>query len=126
MDTTELLTLNVGRYNPLLGESYAEIAAKSRSMHKSQGFGSSGSRGDQIEYLKQWGGERSKEVFGGIDTSWGRVEDSESVAFYINKAIESYDEKKPESIVAPLLAARQELDKLDDEFWKENKKLLKC
>ena len=31
--------LDVGGYNPLLGASYGEIAADSRSMHKSQGFG---------------------------------------------------------------------------------------
>ena len=33
------IKLDVGGYNPLLGESYGEIAADSRSMHKSQGFG---------------------------------------------------------------------------------------
>src|SRR5678809_328222 len=31
--------LDVGGYNPLLGKSYGEIAAESRSQHKSQGFG---------------------------------------------------------------------------------------
>ena len=37
--------LDVGGFNPLLGESYGEIAADSRSMHKSQGFGVARSRG---------------------------------------------------------------------------------
>jgi LmbE family N-acetylglucosaminyl deacetylase len=36
---TETLRVNVGEYNPALGESYSEIAAESRSQHKSQGFG---------------------------------------------------------------------------------------
>ncbi|MEP6904489.1 MAG: PIG-L family deacetylase [Gemmatimonadales bacterium] len=31
--------INVGEYNPTLGKSYQEIAAESRSKHKSQGFG---------------------------------------------------------------------------------------
>lgn len=31
--------VNVGEYNPALGKSYQEIAAESRSKHKSQGFG---------------------------------------------------------------------------------------
>jgi LmbE family N-acetylglucosaminyl deacetylase len=31
--------LDVGGYSPLLGRSYGEIAAESRSQHKSQGFG---------------------------------------------------------------------------------------
>jgi len=34
------LKIDVGVFNPLLGKSYGEIAADSRSMHKSQGFGS--------------------------------------------------------------------------------------
>ena len=33
------LTLNVGGYDDLLGETYPEIAARSRSQHKSQGMG---------------------------------------------------------------------------------------
>src|SRR5688572_19375711 len=36
-DTT--IRVNVGEYNAKLGKSYAEIAAESRSQHKSQGFG---------------------------------------------------------------------------------------
>ena len=34
------LKFDVGVFNPLLGKSYGEIAAESRSFHKSQGFGS--------------------------------------------------------------------------------------
>lgn len=120
-DTTKLIKLNVGGYNPKLGESYTEIAAKSRSMHKSQGFGSSGSRGDQIEYLQQWGGEEGTEVFDGIDTSWDRVNGAKEVAFYINKAIQAYDETNPSKIIAPLMGARNALDQIEDEFWKEIK-----
>src|SRR5438093_4214873 len=33
------LRLDIGTYNPLLGRAYTEIAAESRSQHKSQGFG---------------------------------------------------------------------------------------
>lgn len=33
------IRVNVGEYNSKLGKSYAEIAAESRSQHKSQGFG---------------------------------------------------------------------------------------
>ncbi|MGB3464451.1 MAG: PIG-L family deacetylase, partial [Cyclobacteriaceae bacterium] len=57
MDTTQFKKVDVGAYNPLLGLSYTEIASLSRSMHKSQGFGSTGSRGKEIEYLKQLEGE---------------------------------------------------------------------
>ena len=33
------IQVDIGAYNPLLGKSYNEIAAESRSQHKSQGFG---------------------------------------------------------------------------------------
>jgi LmbE family N-acetylglucosaminyl deacetylase len=36
---TSTIRVNVGEFNPALGKSYAEIAAESRSQHKSQGFG---------------------------------------------------------------------------------------
>ncbi|HEY4394911.1 MAG TPA: PIG-L family deacetylase, partial [Polyangia bacterium] len=44
--------LDVNAYNPLLGESYGEMAADSRSMHKSQGFGVARNRAPIVEYFK--------------------------------------------------------------------------
>lgn len=120
-DTTGLTSINMGIYNPMIGSSYGEIAARSRSMHKSQGFGSSGSRGDQVEYLKQWGGAGTKYPFDDIDTSWGRVAGSEGVEFYINKAIAEYDVTNPAKITEYLVLARQELQKVKDDFWREVK-----
>ena len=39
-DLSSFLKVDVGAYRPHLGVSYGELAATSRSMHKSQGFGS--------------------------------------------------------------------------------------
>src|SRR5438309_760604 len=47
---------DVGGYNAILGKSYGEIAADSRSQHKSQGFGVPRSRGEAMEYFKTTGG----------------------------------------------------------------------
>src|SRR5438270_10004044 len=47
---------DVGGYNPVIGKSYGEIAADSRSQHKSQGFGVPRSRGEAMEYFKMTGG----------------------------------------------------------------------
>jgi LmbE family N-acetylglucosaminyl deacetylase len=52
-----LVKVDVGGYNPLLGESYPELAARSRSMHRSQGFGSGGQRGEVLEYLEPVAGD---------------------------------------------------------------------
>ena len=51
-DMSKFIKLDVGGYNALLGKSYGEIAAESRSMHKSQGFGSAAQRGEYFEYFK--------------------------------------------------------------------------
>jgi LmbE family N-acetylglucosaminyl deacetylase len=65
------IKLDVGVYNPLLGAGYGEIAANSRSNHKSQGFGSARGRGSSIEYFKQLKGDSvSSDVFENIDVSW--------------------------------------------------------
>lgn len=47
------LRLNVGEYNSKLGKSYAEIAAESRSQHKSQGFGSLQRKGPVWDQLRR-------------------------------------------------------------------------
>ncbi len=68
-------SVDVGGYDPLLGLSYTEIAGRSRSMHKSQGFGAAETRGESLEYLKLIKGDRpkTKDIFEGIDMTWGRV-----------------------------------------------------
>ena len=74
-DPTGLILLEAGGYQPLLGKSYAEIDAASRTMHKSQGFGVSIERGEQKEYFKFLEGKpvEGGDLFSGIDTTWGRV-----------------------------------------------------
>ena len=63
--------LDVGAFNPVLGKSYGELAAQSRSQHKSQGFGVAASRGEAFEYFKTSGGpEPVNDLFDDITTSW--------------------------------------------------------
>src|SRR6187551_2021628 len=47
------LRINVGEYNKKLGKSYAEIAAESRSQHRSQGFGTLVRRGVVWDLLRR-------------------------------------------------------------------------
>nr|WP_276499340.1 PIG-L family deacetylase [Pontibacter litorisediminis] len=118
----ELLKIDVGGYNPLLGASYGEMAARSRSMHKSQGFGASAARGTSIEYLQHTAGEKAQqELFEGINTTWGRVKGGGKVQQVIQKAIDDFNPAKPAAVVPELLAARKELQKLPDGFWKQTK-----
>ncbi|HUF26039.1 MAG TPA: PIG-L family deacetylase [Gemmatimonadaceae bacterium] len=70
---------DVGEYDPLMGRSYAELAAESRSQHRSQGFGTLARRGVVMNYLRLEasratvvdGAEES--VFDGIETGWARL-----------------------------------------------------
>lgn len=75
------LRFNVGEFSPLLGKSYAEIAALSRSQHKSQAFGSIARRGVrwsalQLEHTRATtsanGNGTERRVFDGVDTTWSR------------------------------------------------------
>src|SRR6185295_714136 len=43
--------IDLGSFNELLGRSYGEIAADSRSQHKSQGFGVAQRRGTFLNYF---------------------------------------------------------------------------
>ncbi|MES2559620.1 MAG: PIG-L family deacetylase [Bacteroidota bacterium] len=97
-DMSKLLKLDVGVYNPLLGKSYGEIAAESRSMHKSQGFGSARQRGEQLEYFKPIKGDTAglKDIFDGIDFTWNRVKGSEKVGKMITETIKNYKIEHPE------------------------------
>src|SRR5690606_23942795 len=82
-----LIKIDIGEYNPLLGKSYAEISAESRTMHKSQGFGSSGRRGEIINHLKFLDGDPvEKNFFEGIDFSWNRVENSDKISRLLTEA----------------------------------------
>jgi LmbE family N-acetylglucosaminyl deacetylase len=122
MDTSALTTLDLGTYNPLLGKSYPEIAALSRSMHKSQGFGSTGSRGIQVEYFDYVAGSRPvSDPFEAIDDSWNRVKGGEKIAYHIQNAINSYMMENPALIVGDLIKAYNELNSLEDIFWKNKK-----
>ncbi len=122
-DTVGLNKINVGAFSPFLGKSFTEISAQSRSMHKSQGFGTSGSRGNEMEYFTKL--DRSpmttSEVFEGIDISWNRVSNSEQVQYFIDEANKNYDPARPHLILDDLLAARKALIKLPDQYWKEVK-----
>lgn len=100
-------TVDVGGYDPLLGLSYTEIAGRSRSMHKSQGFGAAETRGEMLEYLKFIKGDRpkTKDIFEGIDMTWNRV-DRADIQSSITELIDTYEPMDPSASIERLLALR--------------------
>ncbi len=124
-DKSTMMEVNIGTFYPELGLSNNEIAATSRSMHKSQGFGSTGSRGDESEYLQLINGEMPKDpnnIFDGIDTSWNRVAGGKEIGEILSRVQRNYDFKNPSASVPELLKARKLILKLNNDHWKEIKK----
>ncbi|MCE7925885.1 MAG: PIG-L family deacetylase [Haliscomenobacteraceae bacterium CHB4] len=124
VDKSNLYALDLGTYIPLKGKSNGEIAAESRSMHRCQGFGSMGSRGESLEWLDFVKGERppSQDIFEGINTTWTRVEGGEPIGKLISKIDRNFRSDNPAASVPDLLSAMQMMKALPDGFWK-NKKL---
>lgn len=120
-DKSNLANLSTGTFYQSLGKSNQEIAALSRSRHQSQGFGTSGVRGDDVEYLEFIKGEKPADktnLFEGIDTSWNRVEGGKAVGILISKIDSEYDFKNPSASIADLVKAYSMIQNLKNEHWK--------
>ena len=123
-DKTNLANLSTGVYYQSLGKSNQEIAALSRSRHQSQGFGTSGARGDDMEYLEFIKGEKpsvSTNLFEGIDTSWNRVEGGKPIGILISNIAKNYDFINPSASISDLVKAYQMIQNLKNDHWKEVK-----
>lgn len=123
-DKSLFVSQNTGVYYPYLGEGNSEIGARARSMHKCQGFGSTGSRGDAIEYLELVKGDlppSQMDILEGINTSWSRLKGGDKVEKLVSQLIQSYDFRHPEKSVPQLAAIYKAIDQIEDTFWKKIK-----
>ena len=115
-DSPGNVKFNVGEYNPLFGRSYAELAAMSRSQHRSQGMGMILPVGVLWDGLtldtSRVGLTRATDdaLFAGIDTTWGRLANLpprlrpylDSMLVAIGSAQRAFDAAHPRAMV-PLL-----------------------
>jgi len=91
-----------------LGKGYGEIAAESRSNHRSQGFGSSRQRGSAIEYFSPVAGEKAKsDLFEGIDFTLNRNPGMSEIQKLLNDINATYQVSNPAASVAKLLKLRE-------------------
>lgn len=98
------LKIDVGLYNPMVGKSYGEIAAISRTNHKSQGFGSTLQRGEAFEFFTHVAGEPAKSsIFDGINTS---IND-QNIQSILTEIQQKFDVKQPELILSNLLKLKK-------------------
>ncbi len=122
-DPTGLTVLEAGGYNSLLGKAYTEIAAASISMHKSQGVGGLPRRGARKEYFKPLKGQpMTSSLFEGVDTSWSRLANSESIAAEIGQIISKFNPADPAASVPELLNLRKAMSGIQDVSWIAEKK----
>jgi LmbE family N-acetylglucosaminyl deacetylase len=112
---TDGVAFDLGAYHPLLGRSFTEIAALSRSMHKSQGFGSAGSRGSVVTRFEHRLGEEAKDdLFDGVDTGWSRLPGGAAVGELLREAADRFEPTDPVAVVPLLLEAEALLVRLAD------------
>lgn len=123
-DKTNMYAIDAGVYYPTLGLSNTEIAALSRSQHKSQGFGNTGSRGENLNYLEFLKGDRPSDknnIFADINTTWSRVENGAAIGKILAEVIANYNFKKPATSLPQLLEAYKLIDGLTNGHWKKTK-----
>jgi LmbE family N-acetylglucosaminyl deacetylase len=123
-DKTNLVNLKIGTYYQTMGKSNQEIAALSRSRHQSQGFGSTGTRGEEDEYLEFLKGEMLNDktnLFEGIDTTWNRLKGGKAIGDILYAVEKNFDFKNPAASVADLVKAYSLIQELEDQHWKSVK-----
>ena len=123
-DKTNLIAMQTGVYYPNIGKSNQEIAALSRSSHQSQGFGSTGTRGEETEYLEFLNGERvptNGSLFDGIDTSWNRVKGGKAIGELLTLISKEFNHNNPSASIPKLVKAYQMMLQLDENHWSKQK-----
>jgi LmbE family N-acetylglucosaminyl deacetylase len=114
--------INVGTYNPVLGKGYGEIAAESRSNHKTQGFGTAKQRGDSYEYFKTILGDAPQtDLMDGVNTTWKRVRDGESIGAAIGIINRDFNAEAPERSVPAMIQVLSRVEKISDVYWRTQK-----
>lgn len=122
-DKSDMVGIDVGSYYPHKGFSNTEIAAQSRSMHKSQGFGATPTRGSEMEYLKILKGPKpdNGDLFEGINTTWSRIKGGETIQPLYDQILLDFDPNHPNQSVPQLVELYQKLEMLPDGHWKSIK-----
>ena len=127
-DLSDFIKLDVNAYNPLLGVSIGELAAESRSLHESQGFGVARSRGPIVEYFKLLAESdppaAEDSVLGGLDFSWSRFHGSSgssALRALVEHARRTFVPAAPHKLIPLLVQIDQALDGVADAGWRARK-----
>jgi LmbE family N-acetylglucosaminyl deacetylase len=116
------LKIDVGGYNAILGKSYGELAAESRTNHKSQGAALTPGRGQALEYFSLVAGTPAHtDPMDDVVVSWSRVEGGEKIQVLIDQLIQGYSLGEPQKSVPGLVNVYQQIAALKDGYWRTQK-----
>ena len=123
-DKSNHVIIDANVFYPILGKSNGEIAAFSRSQHKCQGFGATGIRGSENEYLELIKGDLpkgQKDVFEGINTSWTRIAEGKAIGGILEKIEKNFNFTNPSVHLKELTQAYLLIQKIKDDYWRIQK-----
>ncbi len=123
----EMLHLAIDGEDPVTGASFAVLAAKSRSMHRTQGFANfsvaSAGSGPHTEAFKVLAGEPARvDIMDGVDTTWARVPGGAEIGVLAAEAGRRFNPNDPAGSVPALLEIKAKLARLPADPLVEEKR----
>jgi LmbE family N-acetylglucosaminyl deacetylase len=105
------VSMDISGNDPVTGMSFGELAARSRAMHKTQGFGNFNggggggrSRAESFQLLD--GDPASHDIKDGIDTTWNRIPGGADIGTLAGEIITNFNAQDPAASVPALLKLR--------------------
>ncbi len=114
--------VQIGNYLPSIGQSTGELAAYSRSQHKSQGFGFAVDHGKSTEYFQTLAGSTPKNsIDEGVMDHWQNSVAGADIERMIHLIIQNFQVEKPYLSIPDLIQVRRALNKLGDTYLQAKK-----
>jgi LmbE family N-acetylglucosaminyl deacetylase len=124
------LKLAIDGTDPVTGAPFGVLAAKSRSMHRTQGFANfsvaSAGSGPRVESFQSLDGQpMGADIMDGVDTTWGRMPGGAEIGRMADAAVSGFDPKDPSASVPALIELKKRVASLAaDPVVDEKRRLL--
>jgi LmbE family N-acetylglucosaminyl deacetylase len=120
----QAVKIDIGGNDSVTGESFSAIASRSRSMHKTQGFGNFGAGGGRANvqtFVLLAGEPATNDIMDGVDLTWSRVAGGGEVGKLVDQAIADFKTNDVSASVPALLAIRSKMASLPSDPLVEDK-----
>jgi LmbE family N-acetylglucosaminyl deacetylase len=114
------LKMAIDGTDPVTGASFGALAARSRSMHRTQGFANfsvaSAGSGPRIESFQVLDGEpAATDIMDGVDATWARIPGGGGIGRLADAILGQFDPENPSASVPAILELRRRLAALPPE-----------